>query len=83
MARKNLLKARKAKLAGKTGAGDKAVKRPARQTETKKSSWSLSSLLTNITSYFTGEDTKTAAKKRPKRTHPAKKSAKSTPAAKK
>nr|AFK37864.1 unknown [Lotus japonicus] len=61
VARKNLLKARQAKLAGESGAG-KVVKRVARQVEPKKSSWSFSSLLQNVTSYFTGE-TKPAPKK--------------------
>ena len=85
VARKNLLKARKVKLAGKDGSAGKAAKRPTRQTETKKSTWSLSSILKNVTSYFTGETVKTATKKRPARKHPSKKSAKahaSTAAAK-
>jgi len=78
VARKNLLKVRKAKLAGGEGSAGKVVKRVDRQTEPKKSSWTLSSLLQNVTSYFTGETTKTTTKKRAKRTHPSKKSAKST-----
>jgi len=76
VARKNLLKARKAKIAGGTSSSGKVVKRIARQVEPKKSSWSLSSLLQNVTSYFTGETTKAETKKRPKRTHTSKKSAK-------
>ena len=82
VARKNLLKVRKAKEAGATGSANKAIKRgPARQTEVKKSSWSLSSLLKNVTAYFTGETTKTVAKKRVKRVHPIKKSTKASAAA--
>jgi hypothetical protein len=78
VARKNLLKARNAKLAGGQGSTGKEVKRVVRLIEPKKSSWSFSSLLKNVTSYFTGETTKTETKKRPKRTHPKKKSAKSS-----
>jgi len=79
VARKNLLKARKAKLAGGESSTGKVVKRVVRQTaEPKKTVWTLSSLLKNVTSYFTGETTQTATKKRVKRTHTSKKSAKST-----
>jgi len=82
VARKNLLKVLKAKLAGAEGSSSKTVQRgPARQTETKKSTWSLSSLLKNVSAYFTGETTKTEIKKRPKRTHPSKKSTKSATSA--
>jgi len=76
VARKNLLKARKAKAASSGSTTDKVVQRVARQTETKKSSWSLSSILQNVTSYFTGETAKPQTKKRPQRNHPKKKSAK-------
>ena len=78
VARKNLRKARKVKLAGGASSGNKEVKRVTRQVEPKKSAWSLSSLLKNVTSYFTGESEQTQAKKRPQRKHPSKKSAKST-----
>ena len=78
VARKNLLKARKAKVAGGESTASKVVKRVARIVEQKKSSWSLSSLLNNVTSYFTGETPQTATKKRTKRVHPSKKSAKPT-----
>ena len=79
VARKNLVKSRKAKLAGVDTSANKDLKRgPARQTEPKKSTWSLSSLLKNVTSYFTGETTtNTQTKKRVKRTHTSKKSTKS------
>jgi hypothetical protein len=79
VARKNLLKSRKAKLAGGDTSASKEIKRgPPRQPEPKKSTWSLSSLLKNVTSYFTGETTaKPQAKKRPQRTHSSKKSTKS------
>ncbi|CAF1094452.1 unnamed protein product [Rotaria sordida] len=78
VARKNLLKSRKAKLAGVEGSTNKVVIRgPARQTEPKKSTWSLSSVLKNITTYFTGETVVKPIKKRSKRTHPSKKSTKS------
>ncbi|CAF0802505.1 unnamed protein product [Adineta steineri] len=76
VARKNLLKARKVKIAGGQSTAGKVVKRVARVVEPKKSSWSLSSLLNNVTAYFTGETTKTEVKKRQKRTHTSKKSAK-------
>jgi hypothetical protein len=83
VARKNLLKVRTAKLAAPQGSSpSKVVKRgPPRQVEAKKTSWSLSSLLKNVTSYFTGETEKTEQKKRPKRTHTSKKSAKAAAAA--
>ena len=75
VARKNLLKIRKAKLAGTASSASKGAKRtPIRQNEPKKSAWSLSSLLKNVTSYFTGETGQTETRKRPKRTHPPKKS---------
>lgn len=77
VARKNLLKVRKAKLTGGQGATDKTVKRAVRQVEPKKASWSLSSLLQNVTAYFTGESTAKPAKKRPQRNHPKKKATKS------
>ncbi|CAF1180449.1 unnamed protein product [Rotaria sordida] len=77
VARKNLLKTRKAKLASGEVSSDKGVKRPARQIEPTKASWSLSSLLQNISSYFTGETTKPVSRKRAKRVHPKKKSTKS------
>ena len=78
VARKNLFKSRQVKLAAAGSSSKKVVNRgPPRQTEAKKSSWSLSSLLSNVTSYFTGETTTTETKKRPKRTHPTKKSTKS------
>ena len=75
VARKNLRKARKVKLAGgDASAAGKVVKRPVRQPQpTQKSSWSLSSLLKNVTSYFTGE-TAAPAKKRAVRKHTSKKS---------
>ncbi|CAF2633658.1 unnamed protein product [Rotaria sp. Silwood2] len=75
VARKNLLKARKAKLASGDTSSGKVVKRITRQTEPTKTSWSIKSLLNNISSYFTGETTKPATRKR---THPKKKSTKST-----
>jgi large subunit ribosomal protein L29e len=78
VARKNLRKARKVKLAGGEGSSGKVAKRVVRQVEPKKSSWSLSTLLQNVASYFTGETPKTETKKRAKRTHSTKKSAKST-----
>jgi len=78
VARKNLRKARKAKLAGGEGTSGKVVKRVARQIEPKKSPWSLASLLKNVTAYFTGE-TKADTKKRAKRTHPKKKKSVKTP----
>ena len=82
VARKNLLKVRKAKLTGNQGAAtDKIVKRAVRQVEPKKASWSLSSLLQNVTAYFTGETTTKPTKKRPQRNHPKKKATKSATSA--
>ena len=82
VARKKLFKVRQAKLAGGQAQENKAVKRDqVRQTEQKKSSWSLGSLLKNITSYFTGETTAQPVRKRTKRTHPKKKSGKTATAA--
>ncbi len=76
VARKNLVKSRKVKLAAAVadGSPSKGAKRgPPRQTSPKKSSWSLSSLVKNVTSYFTGETTTTTeTNKRPKRTHSSK-----------
>lgn len=82
VARKNLLKSRKAKLAA-TGSPSKSPKRLAlRQTTPQKSSWSLTSLLKNVTSYFTGESpAATSPKKRPVRKHPSKKSKKTATSA--
>ncbi|CAF4814130.1 unnamed protein product, partial [Rotaria sp. Silwood1] len=75
VARKNLRKSRKAKLASAEGSTSKTVRRgPARQTEQKTSVWSLSSVLKNITTYFTGETTVQPTKKR---THSKRKSTKS------
>jgi len=70
VARKNLLKVRTAKLAGPQGSSTKDIKRgPPRQVEVKKSSWSLSSLLKNVTSYFTGETTEAQIKKNVQNVH--------------
>ena len=82
VARKNLLKARKAKLASGEVSAGKVQKKVARQTVSKKTTWSLASLVKNITSYFTGESTKSVTKKRTKRTHPKKKAAKPATTAK-
>ncbi|UJR30264.1 hypothetical protein I4U23_017802 [Adineta vaga] len=79
VARKNLRKALRVKLAGAAAAGSagKVAKRPIRPVApTQKSTWSLSSILKNVTSYFTGETQKTVTKKRPVRKHPSKKSTK-------
>ncbi|CAF2063595.1 unnamed protein product [Rotaria magnacalcarata] len=76
VARKNLLKVRKAKIASGSASAGKVVKRVARQVEVKKSSWSLASLLKNVAKYFPGESTSALTKKRTKRTHPKKKSVK-------
>jgi len=79
VARKNLVKARKAKLAGGNASGaGKVAKRAARPVNSKQTSWSLSSLLKNVTAYFTGESTQAQTKKRTKRVHPKKKSTKPT-----
>ena len=78
VARKNLRKARKVKLASGAASSGKVVKRTPRQIDSTKSSWSLKSLLKNVTSYFTGETTTPATQKRAKRSHPKKKSAKAT-----
>ncbi|CAF2449410.1 unnamed protein product [Rotaria sp. Silwood2] len=73
VARKNLLKSRKVKLASAEGSKSKVfVRGPARQIEQKPSVWSISSLLKNITTYFTGETTAQPTKKRTKRVHPKK-----------
>ncbi|CAF1014785.1 unnamed protein product [Rotaria sp. Silwood1] len=78
VARKNLRKVRKAKLASGDATSSKGIKRIARQVVPTKTSWSLTSLLQNISSYFTGETTKPVSQKRAKRRHPNKKSSKST-----
>ncbi|CAF2043820.1 unnamed protein product [Rotaria magnacalcarata] len=79
VARKNLLKSRTAKLAAAQSSTSKVVQRgPPRQTEQKTSTWSLSTLLKNITTYFSGETITKPTKKHAKRTHPQKKSATST-----
>ena len=85
VARKNLVKARKVKLASAEGSSGKVVKRAVRQTQSIEPSWSLASLLKKLTTYFPGETIKAATRKRTKRTHPKKKLAKSstTTAAKK
>ncbi|CAF1194400.1 unnamed protein product [Adineta ricciae] len=83
VARKNLRKSRKAKLASTTtsdGSPSKAMRRTTPiKTTPQKSSWSLSSLLKNVTSYFTGETTSpTQQKKRAVRKHPSKNSKSTT-----
>ena len=79
VARKNLVKARKAKLAGGNASGaGKVAKRAARPVNSKQTSWSLSSLLKNVTAYFTGESTQAQTKKRTNLVHPKKKSTKPT-----
>ena len=78
VARKNLRKSLKVKLASAEGSTSKVVqRRPARQTEQKPLSWSLSSLLNKITHYFSGETKVQPIRKRAKRSHPKKKSTKS------
>jgi hypothetical protein len=82
VARKKLLKIRTAKLAGAGSAAAKAAKRaPVKQTELKKSSWSLGSLLKNVTAYFTGETIVAPIRKRVKRTHTSKKALRAKAAA--
>lgn len=82
VARKKLLKVRTAKLSGVAPSATKAVKRaPVKQTEVKKSSWSLGSLLKNVTAYFTGETTVAPVRKRVKRTHTSKKTLRAKAAA--
>lgn len=76
VARKNLLKIRKAKIASGQGSAGKAQKQVARQTTTKGQTWSLASLVKTVTNYFSGESAKPVPKKRTKRTHPKKKAAK-------
>jgi len=78
VARKNLLKVRKAKIAGGQGSTGKVFKRVTREIAPKQASWTLSSILKNVTAYFTGETTTKQTKKRAKRTHSTKKAAKST-----
>ena len=77
VARKNLLKARKAKIASGQGSSSKVVKRAVRPA-VPTTSWSLESLLKKISSYFSGETATTQVRKRTKRTHPKKKSGKPT-----
>ncbi|UJR16265.1 hypothetical protein I4U23_003172 [Adineta vaga] len=81
VARKNLRKSLKAKLTAtsSTSSPNKSLRRATpTKTTPQKSSWTLSSLLKNVTSYFTGETTTTTAqqKKRPVRKHPSKTSMK-------
>ena len=83
VARKNLVKSRKAKLADAAATSGKVVKRTTvRRVETKPTSWSFDLLAKNMKKYFPGETTALPAKKRTKRTHPKKKAVKAAPAKK-
>ena len=73
VARKNLLKARNSELIRDQNLSGKSDKQVVHQSKSKKSSWSLQSILNNLSLYFPGETTKIHTRKR---THPPKKSAK-------